>query len=418
MINHDSSQPMTPPKRPNFRPDSVISSIPSTTSTCSNLNQYPAGLIKVYQSDEDGSNDSFSITSKKLNDAKSIISQMEPIKLQGSNNTSSWSENNLNEISFETTTIVEDNSYLIDLWSKISDVERDHLVIPNDEKERIKYNLDKVVESFRSSKGTFLTSDIFLNQKIYQQEETISNGSVKINIIQEITSLLKKFEGDHHDVSKFHALEPTLAYYSKLMDAFDVLQVENMTDDGSSETQSLASSMNNSLKIYKTISKDSTTNKLLLQQPSISQTDSHDSDKPKKRNSALLGKFRGKMKNKKRVSVNWEPQTQLQSPPKESLRPRSFQQHSRSVSVSSTQTQGSSRSAKDQASIYGYLEAIENLQITWNVVYGQNISPQSEIYEKLTLVVHFLTQYIIKFLMSDVTSLSLKYIKKRVKDLV
>lgn len=402
----NQNEHITPPRR--FRPTSIISN-PSTTSSHSNLNNYPVGLIKVYQSDEEFSNDSFSITSRKLNDARSIISQVDPAHVHNFSTTSSLSDTN--DVSYDTAPTIDDDS-LFNLWFQTPEKERESLVIPSGGLERPRYVLDKVVESFRSEKGAFLTSDIFLNQKIYQQPETIINGSVKISIIQEINTLLRKFHGEFHDLSKFNTLEPTLAYYKKLMDAFDVLHVEAShspacTNDSLSSTSSIN---NQDVKPYKTVSKESTISSKKSNQ-SLAET-----EKPKKRNSLLLDKFKGKMKNRKRHSLNnWENHTSSDhlTPPNHDIRT-----HSRSISVSSTQTQASSRSAKDQATIQEYLESIESLHLTLNMIYDQHISEQSETYSKLSLVIEFLSQYIVKFLMSDITSLSLKYIQQVVKDLV
>lgn len=393
---------ITPPRR--FRPQSIVSN--STTSTHSNSTNYPVGLIKVYQSDEEFSTDSFSITSRKLNDARSIISHVGPSYAQ---NISTTSFSDTNDVDYETMSPLAGES-LFDLWVDLSEAERDKLVIPVDGIERPKYVLDRIVQSFRSEKGAFLTDGVFLNHKIYQQSDVISNGSVKINIIQETIALLKKFEGDFHEVLKLNSLEQTLSYYKKLMEAFDVFE-SNGSPNTTSDALSTASSSNMPIQPYRTISKESAV--------SVKKSNSNTiEDKPKKRNSLLLDKFKGKIKHKKRHSLNnWDHHPQLEpvAPKTHSVDSRS---HNRSISVSSTQTQGSSRSAKDQATIHEYLETIEVLQLTLNTIRTHEIVEHSEVQEKLSLVVGFLSQYIVKFVMSDGTSLSLKYIKTAVKELI
>lgn len=381
---------------PSYHRNSMISN-QSMTSSQSNINNYPVGLIKVYQSDEE-SMDSFSISSRKKNDVKSIISLVDPI-FEHKKSTTSFSDSN--DLSYETAATSDDTS-LFDLWFKTPDTERENAFIPLDGIERPKYVLDKIVQSFRADKGAFLTSDIFLNNRIYQQQETILNGSVKINIIQEINSLLQKFKGDTLDLATFNSLEQTLGYYKKLMDAFDVLQLET-TQSLNDSTSISSQSSNNTPQAYKTISRESTIS-AKKSNPNLSE------DKPKKRNSLFLDKFKGKIKNtnKKRMSLNYDT---YPSPASDQSNT-----HSRSVSVSST---ASSRSAKDQATIYEYLETIENLQITLNTIYDQQVIKRSAIFlEKLNSVIQFLSQYIIKFLLSDITALSLKYMKKSVKDLI
>lgn len=106
----NQNEHITPPRR--FRPTSIISN-PSTTSSHSNLNNYPVGLIKVYQSDEEFSNDSFSITSRKLNDARSIISQVDPTHVHNFSTTSSLSDTN--DVSYDTAPTIDDDS-LFNLW--------------------------------------------------------------------------------------------------------------------------------------------------------------------------------------------------------------------------------------------------------------------------------------------------------------
>lgn len=384
---------------PSYHRNSMMSN-QSMTSSQSNINNYPVGLIKVYQSDEE-SMDSFSITSRKKSDVKSIISLVEPV-FEHQKSTASFSDSN--DLSYETAATSDDTS-LFDLWFRTPDTERENAFIPLDGIERPKYVLEKIVQSFRADKGAFLTRDIFLNNRIYQQSETILNGSVKINIIQEINSLLKKFKGDNLDLTTFNSLEQTLGYYKKLMDAFDVLQLETAQTLNDSTNASISSqSSNTSPQAYKTISRESTI--------SAKKSNSNLSDdKPKKRNSLFLDKFKGKMKNsnKKRMSLNYD--THYSPTPSDQ-----FNTHSRSVSVSST---ASSRSAKDQATIYEYLETIENLQITLSTIYDQQLTKRSAIYqEKLNSVIQFLSQYIIKFLLTDITALSLKYMKKSVKDLL
>ncbi|CCH46970.1 hypothetical protein BN7_6577 [Wickerhamomyces ciferrii] len=428
-MNYNRNSITSPPRRVfsdhHYQRDSIVSS-PSFTS--SNFNNFQVGLVKVYQSDEECSTDSFSLNSKNFNDVNNIVSQV------NNNNQDLNSSPSLKQSASNTTPAFDDR-VLFNKWDDISTTQQENLKIPESGIERSQYVLDKIIESYQSEEGAiFLTNNVFLNRKIYQQPETILNGSVKINIIQEISSLLRKFGGDNNDSNKLSTVEPTLLYYKKLMDAFDVFQTESQNSNSSfdSDTVSTNSSIMTS-KPYKTSSRESLKNSLNRTSSSIPITktnsntipnnnkdlpSSPDTEKKKKRNSLILDKFRGKIKAKpKRHSLN--PDTRLNQAQSSNVTSPTIEKarvnlHSRSISVSST---ASSRSVKDQATIHEYIKAIENLQFTLNTIKRQ-ISQNSGTVEQFNLVVNFLGENIVKFVMADITYLAIRFLKNSASEFV
>lgn len=245
--------------------------------------------------------------------------------------------------------------------------------------------LERIVESYNSETGGFLTKSIYLNHKIYSNKETIMNGSVKINIIQEINELLRTFLPNEKGDFCYKSLEnvkATIAYYDKLMNAFGVL------NRGTEEDSDFESNRNS--QIYKT--------------PSIESTNSTAS-RPK-RNSIIFNKLRPKVKS-----------------PEPDLLKRSVSnlKSSRTLSIStiSSNNSVSARSIKDQASLTEYFQSVEFLYKTILEIHDLYMdSNDSDICNRLNYVIEFQSEFILKFLLQDIFNLLTKYMKRSIQSMV
>lgn len=315
------------------------------------------------------------------------------------------------------------------------------LQIPSEPFDRVRYLLDRIVTAHHSDHGVYLTGRFFISKEVFLQSHLgIPNGSVKIGIIQEVTSLLKKFvDGD--ESTSLGAVEATLHYYEKLMEAFGVFAPvsEEQATDSNSVVTSAASHLKRlqieraeSLDALTTPTESNNTQSSPLDHTESSVSVSSNEQKHKHRNSfAVLGKFKGKMKRRSVLSLDQQltsqsstssPHLLLNTKSKEQLRDPNRQSqstptHTRSVSTATTVTtaSSSSRSMRDVCTLQEYMSLLEKLHAATNETYGK-LGPQPNDNEALEKVVLFMDSHVIAFIMRDVTQLALSFMKDMIQD--
>lgn len=242
----------------------------------------------------------------------------------------------------------------------------ENLIIPTDAFDRAQFMLSRIALAHYSAAGASLSRDFFLNRRAL--EGVVFNGSVKTGILHEVTMILRRFADG--EMIEMGAIEPTLRYYEKLLDAFDLLN-----DD--SDDMSTHSSLSH-VPIRRTDSAEST------------QTARH-----KKRDS-FFEKFTGK--RNKRASVH------ALSPS-----PSNTNSRSRSISVATTAT-SASRSQRDQCTVPDYISLIESLSEAMKEVeplYNDGFNVP------LTRVATFTDEYLMSFVCKDIVQLSSAFMKKQ-----
>lgn len=284
--------------------------------------------------------------------------------------------------------------------------------------EQSKELIGRIIDSYHSERGAFLSKTIFLNNEIYSSSETIANGSVKINIIQEINELLRKFLPDVNGQLNYPTVpqvEATLDYHRKIMDAFEVVK------NNIAEETIIEMSRSSSFKqpINRVTSIDSRASQ--SQNPSTSPKKSVPKMQNHKRSDSLLSKFRMRSSSpsssrKKRLSVH-----QSSSSSTDSSNITTVKSHSRSVSTSTMASHATSsgRSIRDQVSLHSYFQTLEFLHRT--LVEIQEVyldSDEADIQRCLNSVAKFQSEYIQKFLLQDIFDLLTKFMKKHIETYV
>jgi hypothetical protein len=312
------------------------------SSSNNSINSFPTyGLIKVSNSD-DSSEWSISehVGTRKRDSLKSTVSTIDhgslPIYIDGSQLT------------------------LTLPYQEFEDV----IEHPSDPFDRIHSLLSRLVLSYKSEYGALISTGVFLNRKAL--EGLLPNGSVKLGVMTELTSLLTKFsQGEELTVE---ATEPTLRYYEKLLDAFDILEETNDSH--------------------------SVTHPLIPQESPLRRTYTNDSTAThhKKRDS-MLNLLTGR-----RLRRSNAP----------SVAPDTIKTHSRSVSVASMTSTRSQK--RDQCSVSDYFTKLEVLACAMGQaqkVYHDGFSVA------LTRVIHFMDEYLMGFVMKDVATLSTQHMKRQ-----
>lgn len=257
-------------------------------------------------------------------------------------------------------------------------------VIPALPHDRALVVLSRVVDAYKSPHhGSFLSGNVFLNKRALESG-SITNASVKLGTLREVTSLFSKLsKGEAIDVS---SIDSVLLYYEKLLDAFDHL-ADDIAQD---EVVRVHSSSSN---IQRVESVTSTTASVMTANTMNSSLSRKHGDK---RKGSIFNVFPSR-----RTKGNPRPSsTNLSSSPNVST----SKLHSKKTSISSTT---SWKPHHDYCSMDQYIALIEPL--IQQLYKFKGTDSTSDSFERL---VQFTDEYLLQFIIRDVSQLSLKFMKE------